>query len=407
MARMSKSRTALTVTCLTLLLGLLALGLSARVDEVPPAAALGLPPLPVKTPTLPVKTPTVPVKTPTLPVKTPTVPVKTPTLPVETPTLPVKTPTVPVKTPTVPVKTPTVAVKTPTVPVKTPTVPAKAPPVPVKPPSTPSLGKAPGLAGGATTTSTRPTTGQPAGGSASAPSQRDATTANGASSAPPSGPAAPAGGSSGYGAGPVVGSLAGKTGTRQSSAERSRTADYRSLAQAVARLQGCLSELPQGARRALMLRTGVGSSRALSPSATAVRLHLGVARLARVERQALGELRRAARTRGCGQMSEIVAAVVAFVGSRAGSGGSGAPGGIETARYAFFAPSRHGIRPPGSSSRSLLGEISPMASDAIVALLLVVGAAIAAGIVVTRGSGHSPPWRRWRRRVADGIRWPR
>jgi hypothetical protein len=152
-----------------------------------------------------------------------------------------------------------------------------------------------------------------------------------------------------------------------------------------------------------MLRSGVGSPQALSPSATAARLHLGAARLARVERQALGELRQAARTRSCGQVSEIATAVVAFIGQGAGSGGPGAAGGVEAASYNFSPPARHAIKPV-TSSGSLLGDISPMASGGIVVLLLVLLAAIAAGIVVTHGSGNSPPWRRWRRRVADGLR---
>ena len=182
-------------------------------------------------------------------------------------------------------------------------------------------------------------------------------------------------------------------------------ADDSSLAGTVARLQGCLSELPESHRRALMLRTGVGSSQALSARAAAARLHLDAARFARVERQALGELQKAARTDRCGQMDEIAAAVVAFVGPGVSGGGPTARSGVEAARYAFFPPARHAIKLGRSSSGgSLLGDISPTASSAMVVLLLAVAAAIAAGIVVTHGSGNSPPWRRWRRRLADGLR---
>jgi hypothetical protein len=183
-------------------------------------------------------------------------------------------------------------------------------------------------------------------------------------------------------------------------------AEDRSLAATVSRLRGCLAALPERSRRALMLRAGVGSPQALSSRATAARLHLGAARFARVERRALGELRNAARSRACDQTSEIAEAV-AFAGPSAGQGGFAATGGVEAARYIFSPPSRHEIKPAESSSGSLLGEISPTASDAIVVLLLVIGAAIAAGILVTHGSGHSPPWRRWRRRLADGLRRPR
>jgi hypothetical protein len=102
-------------------------------------------------------------------------------------------------------------------------------------------------------------------------------------------------------------------------------------------------------------------------------------------------------------MSGIVAAVVAFIAPSGGDSSAGT-GGVEAARYSFSAPSRHEITPAGSSRGSVLGDISPMASSGIFVLLLVLVAAIAAGIVVTHGSGHSPPWRRWRRRVADGLR---
>jgi hypothetical protein len=181
----------------------------------------------------------------------------------------------------------------------------------------------------------------------------------------------------------------------------------RALAAAVARLQGCLNELPEAHRRALMLRAGVGSSQALSARATAARLHLAARRFAQVERQALGELRKAARTRACGQTGELVAGVVSLVGLGAGGGGSAGRGGVDAARYAFSPPSRHVIKPAESSSRSLLGNTSPMARSALAVLLLLVAAAIAAGIVVTHGSGNSPSWRRWRRRLADGLRRPR
>jgi hypothetical protein len=254
----------------------------------------------------------------------------------------------------------------------------------------------------------RPAGGDPSAGTGSTSSPQAGVTSSGSAS----NPAAPPGGGSGYDAGPGTESLAGETSTgRDSHARRrggrARTVDDRTLAATVARLQGCLSELPERPRQALMLRTGIGAPQPLGPRATAARLHLGMMRLARVERQALAELRDAARAHACGQMSEIVAAVVAFLGPSAGQGGLGATGGVEAARYTLSPPSRHEVKPPKFSIKSLLGGISPMASDAIVVLLLLLGAAIAAGIVVTCGSGHSPPWRRWRRRVAHGLRWPR
>jgi hypothetical protein len=393
MAHLSKSRRALTGTCLTLLLGLL-----VGAWGVSPAASLGLPSLSVEVPAVSVKTPAVTVTTPSVSVKTPT---GTTPAPAKTPAGPVKTPPVLPKTPTVPVKT--TPAKTPAVKVNAPSVSVPAPTVSVPAPSTPSLGKVTAPAAGATTTS-GPVAGKLAG--TKAGSSPDAATTTGASSPAPGGQegqATPPTAASEYGAGPTVDSLMGETGARRSPGARARIAADRTLAETVARLQGCLSELPESHRRALMLRSGVGSPHVLGPRATAARLHLGAARFARVERQALAELREAARTRSCGQMSGIVAAVVAFLAPGGGDGSAGT-GGVEAARYSFSPPSRHEITQAGSSRGSLLGDISPMASGGIVVLLLVLVAAVAAGIVVTHGSGNSPPWRRWRRRVADGLR---
>jgi outer membrane biosynthesis protein TonB len=409
MARLPKLRKALTGTCLALLLGCL-----VAACEVSPAASLGLPPITVEVPRVSVKAPAVTVTTPSVSIKTPAA--TTPTVPVITPTVPVKAPTVPVKAPA-PVKAPTVSTKIPTVPaattpakapsVKAPSVKVGTPSVSGQPsvaaptPSAPSIDRAAAPAGRATLTTATPAGGKSAG-TGSTPSHSVAP--NSASNVEPGGQGSPGYGSSGYAGGPSAGSQAGERGTRRSSGERARIAEDRSLAATVTRLQGCLSELPESHRRALMLRTGVGSPQALSPRAAAARLHLGAARFARVERQALGELREAARTDACGRMSEIVAALVAFVGPSAGGGRSAGAGGVEAARYAFSPPSQHAIKPAAApSSGSLLGNISPTASSAIFILLLVVAAAIAAGVVVIHGSGNSP-WGRWRRRVADGLR---
>jgi hypothetical protein len=382
MARVSKLPKALTGAFFALLLGSLVL-----VCGVSPAASLGLPELSVEVPVVSVKTPAVTVTTPPAP------PAKTPTASNKPPTTPTKT------TPTK-----TSATKAPSVDVNAPSVSGQSPTVSAPTTSTPSLGKTEVPRVVATSTSSTPGTGNPAG-SGSAPASAGASTANDASRSAPSGQAAPLDGAAGYGAGPGVQAPTDQTGTRGSSGEHARIANERSLVETVARLQACLSELPQANRRALMLRTGVGSSQALSASATAARLHLDAARFARVERQALGELRKAARTRACGQMGELVTAVVAFVaGPGVGRGGSAGTGGVKAARYAFSPPSRHAIEPAESSRGSLLGDVSPTASSAIVILLLLAAAAIVASIVVTHGSGNSPPWRRWRRRVSHSLR---
>jgi hypothetical protein len=387
MAHLSKLRKALSDAVLALLLGLL-----VATWWVSPAASLGLPELSVEVPAVTVKTPAVTITTPSVPVKTPSATAPTPTVSSKTPAAPTKT-----------APTKTSSTKAPALKDSVPSVSAEGPTVPAPPPSTPSLGKAAVPAVGVTTTSSTPGTGMPVG---SAPSSAGPTTTNGASSAP-NGQATPLDGATGYGSGPGAETPREEAGTPQSPGEREQMTRDTSLAATVARLRGCLNELPEPHRRALMLRTGVGSSQALSARATAARLHLAVARFAQVEQQALGELRKAARTRSCGQMGELVAAVVSFIGPSVDGGGSAGRGGVEAARYAFSPPSRHAIKPAESSSGSLLGSISPTASSAIVVLLLLVASAIAAGVVVTHGSGNSPSWRRWRRRIADGLRRPR
>jgi hypothetical protein len=389
MARLSKLRKALMGTYLALLLGLL-----VATSDVSPALSIGLPLLPVEIPTVTVKTPIATVTTPSVQVRAPTA---------ERPSVPVPAPTVSTKTPAPAKADPS---RAPSVKVDAQTVSGEGPTVPAQAPSAPSLGKVAAPVGGVTTVATPTSTPAPATPAASrTASSPPAVTPNGTSSAEPSGQPSPAEAISGYGPGPE--SSTGEKGTSHTPTENSFIAKDGSLAETVSRLRGCLSELPERSRRALVLRAGVGSPQALGPRATAARLHLGVERFARVERRALAELRNAARTGACGQRSEVAKAVVAFLRASAGQGGFGASGGVEAARYTFSSPSRHEIKRAGSSGGSLLGDISPTASDAVVVLLLVLGAAIAAGFLVTHGSGHSPPWRRWRRRVTDSLRRPR
>jgi hypothetical protein len=391
MARVSKSLKALTGTCLALLPALTAVAWAA-----PPAISLGLPQS-VEVPSVPVKAPTVPVTIPTVPVKAPTVTIKAPKTPIKAPTVPVKAPTVPAKVP--PASPKPSRGKAPSVKVDTPTVSGQGPAVPTHAPSTPTLDKVAVPVGGPTTTISGPRT----------VTYADARTAatNGASSTVPGEQALPAGGQPGYGSAPSTGSPSGQTGARRSAGKHARAASDGSLAETVARLRGCLSDLPERPRRVLTLRTGIGSPQALDRRAAAARLHIAAGRFARVERQALGELRQVARTRACGQIDAITVAVAAFVRHGIHWESGAGSGGVRAARYTFPLPSRHALGPVASSSRSLLGGISPTASKAILILLLFVGAAVAAGVVVVRGSGYLPRLRRWRRRVVTGIRRPR
>jgi hypothetical protein len=372
---------------------LLALALTAS-----PASSFSLPvetpTVPVETPTVPVKVPTVPVKTPTVPVKTPTVPVKVPTVPVKVPTVPVKVPTVPVKTPTVPVKTPTVPVKVPTVPVKVPTVPVKTPSVPVKKATLPSVPvKVPSTPVKAPSAPTKTTTVKAPGvsvktpsiagrgaevgvsasgvsvtGSASGKALASGSAKRGASGTASSGQAgagqgaAPSGsagaGSSGGYAGPGAGygELPSFEGVRDGKARARMTRRERRLKAVVARFGGCLSALPDAQRRLLELRTGFGPAKALSRRAAAARLHIGNARFATLEKQALGELSAAASTHACGRTSQIVTGAMSFIAAGFG-GGDGAPaqGGVEGARYEKAPSSGAGGSKTGLSSKPLFG----------------------------------------------------
>jgi hypothetical protein len=178
----------------------------------------------------------------------------------------------------------------------------------------------------------------------------------------------------------------------------------RTLKALVARLQGCLSELPEGQRELLELRAGTGSSRPLSPRATAAALHVGVARLARLEAKAVGELRNAARTHACGRLASIVAGVAAYLAAAFGEplGPAGAAsGGVEAARYEV--PAGLGAsRQPGD--RGLLGsDFSPVPGGAISLLLLLLIAGLALAALIADAAGQGPRHEQWRRRMVGRL----
>jgi hypothetical protein len=83
------------------------------------------------------------------------------------------------------------------------------------------------------------------------------------------------------------------------SARTRRARHERRLRRAVEQLQGCLSAVSTPARRVLVLRTGIGSGPPRSRGYVANRLGLSRARVARIERVALGDLRAADRQTGC------------------------------------------------------------------------------------------------------------
>jgi hypothetical protein len=367
-----------------------------------PASSLNLPAVTVTAPTVTVKTPTVAVTTPPVTVTTPSVPIQTPTIPIKTPTVPVKVPSVPIKTPTIPIQTPSpstsISAKTPTVSAKTPTVGTSAPSVSVKGPSV--------ATGTSTTSSGRTASGAQPSSTGKAAAGQGSTSGTSTASGGEARGAAPARlgayGSTdgGYGQLPVFEGRPGRNA-------RARIASRERMLKAkVARFQGCLGTLPATQRELLELRTGLGASRPLGPRAAASRLHLGSARFARLEKQAVRELSDAASTHGCSQMSEVVARVAAFIGAGFGGGQIGATGGVKAVSYSAPAPKPAGAR--SSTIGGLLGaNISTVASDVILGLLLLMAGGLAVAVVAADAAGQGPRHEQWRQRVVNRIRWMR
>jgi hypothetical protein len=425
MTQVSKFRKVVAVSCVLLLAAMV-----PAAADVSPASSLGLPletpTVPVKTPTVTVKTPVVTVTTPTVTVKTPVVTATTPTVTVKTPTVSVKTPTVPVKVPTVPVKAPTVTVKVPSVPVKTttaaktPSVPVKVPTVPVKTPTvsvkTPAVTVHTGSAGGPSV-SVKSSAGGSAGVGASTGSPTAARRGSTGSAVTSTGAGASARGAAGSGSGGSGGSVGplgsygspgagygelppieGSMGRRERARIERRERHLKAI---VARFRGCLSAIPATERAVLELRTGYGPARALSPRATAARLHVTSAQLAHLEGEAVRELGAAASTHSCGQTGQFVAGAMSFIAATFGGPAStGANGGVEAVRYS--ASPTGGGASTASGDKGILGAgISPLASDVLLALgtLFVLGLVVIA--VIADAAGQGPRHAQWRQRVIN------
>jgi hypothetical protein len=346
-------------------------------------------------------------------VTVPTVTVKTPPVTVTTPSVPVKTPTVTVKTPTIPVKTPTVPIKTPTVTVKT-TAPAPSTAISTKTPSV-AVGTSTGsvsVSGASVATGTTSSSS----GRSTSPTQSSSTgkavAGQGMTSAG-GGSGALGGGSLGTAPGPLsayagigYGQLPASEGHPGRRARARIARRERMLKAEVARFQGCLGVLPTPQRELLELRTGLRASRPLGPRAVATRLHLGQARFARLETQAVRELRAAASTHGCSRIGEFVAGVASFIGAGFGGGQLGATGGVKAVSYSAPAPKPAGVR--SSTIAGLLGAgISTVASDVLLGLLLLMAGGVAVTVILADAAGLGPRHEQWRRRVLNSIRWMR
>jgi hypothetical protein len=104
----------------------------------------------------------------------------------------------------------------------------------------------------------------------------------------------------------------------------------RELRRAVARLQGCLARVPRAERRVLVLRAGIGIARTRSRAEVARMTGLQRARVARLERRGLRQLRALGRAGACAASSG--GAETAFdgvpVGGSTQSGGPAGRGGV-------------------------------------------------------------------------------
>jgi hypothetical protein len=359
------------------------------------------PTAPVNTPTVALATPTVSATVPTVTAQTPTVPIATPTVPIKTPTVPITTPTVTVQTPTVtakaPAPLPTVSTKTPTI--ATPTVSASAPSLTV------SGGKA--SVGTSSASSTTPSGSRTGSGTGARATGAAGTTSGSAGGSGGSGTAAGGAGTAptllgGYGA-PHVNSGMPPMEARAGSRARARIASReRALKAIVAHFQGCLGALPDTQRELLQLRVGVGTIRPLSPRAAAARMHLGVARVTRLERQAVLELRDAASTHSCGRLSSFVAAVVSYF--HAAFGGHAGLGGVEAASYDLSPAAALGKLPAAPHDEGLLGSaFSPIPGGAISLMLLVLFGVLALTAIVADATGRGPRHPAWRHRLRSRL----
>jgi hypothetical protein len=359
--------------------------------------------------TLPLET-TAPVNATTVALTTSTVAVTVPTVSVQTPTVPIATPTVPIKTPTVTVQTPTATVTSP-VPLPVPTVTTKLPSAttPTASASAPSVTVSGGKvsvgtssASSGTSSPSRAGTGPGAG----------ATGTTSASSGGSGGPGAPGAGASGPGAASTVlgsyGSPRVNSGMpplegRAGSHARARIASReRALKAIVARFQGCLAVLPDAQREVLELRVGVGTIRPLSPRAAAARMHVGVARVTRLEKQAVLELRNAASTHSCARLASFVAAVASYFDAT--FGGHAGAGGVEAVNYDLSPAAALGKLPAAPRDEGLLGSnFSAIPGGMISLLLLLLTGVLALTAIVADATGRGPRHAQWRHRMRSRL----
>ncbi len=176
----------------------------------------------------------------------------------------------------------------------------------------------------------------------------------------------------------------------------------------VQRLEGCLGDLPNRLRLVLELSTGIGAPHAFSPAAVARLLHVRLAQLARLEKQALRKLRLAAHTHpGCASAGASAVPTTALEMATGvwgpGTGGMTlASSGVLAAHYSKSPAGGLlgvGVKPPTGGSSSLGLSHPPAASSVLLGVILVLAGILVIGLLFAEELGLGPHFRQWRARV--------
>jgi hypothetical protein len=171
-----------------------------------------------------------------------------------------------------------------------------------------------------------------------------------------------------------------------------------SLVVTVQRLRGCLGNLPDRLRLVLELATGVDARRALSSAELAHYLHLRIGRIPPLEKQALGRLHATAGTQTCGGAKQTQPGLLApsIFGPAVGNDASAASG-VEAIRYSESP--REPVKWASPHGNRVLGiNIAPVASGAMVIVLLVLAGLFLLGLLFADQLGIGPRHQQWRSR---------
>jgi Sigma-70, region 4 len=379
------------------------LSLRAPTASLTPPRIAPIPVAPPRIPSLPVappRLPPVPVAPPRVPIAPPRIPVAPPRIPIAPPRVPVTLPHVPTAPPRIPISPPRVPVTPPRVPATPRRIPTTTAPRPAIPVLTPSHVRTPTVppTSGSPAARTQPSRVGTRSRSVSSPAQSTATGAR------PTSAVASAGSSwaallSGYGPGRGTARSIAAPGVARHTRAGARESV---LAATVRRLQGCLGNLPTRLRLVLELRTGVGAPHALDPAAVAKRLGIPVRQVSRLERQALGALRRTALTHSCEPpVSQAPSSLLTFGFGIAVVGGGRAAGGVEAARYAqspALESAGSSAKPASPSDLSLGVSISPTHGASVPAVASVLAGALLVALLCADQLGFGPRHAGWRRR---------